>query len=242
MYSCSENSVEYDNFTLETEKTSSIESIAGYKPQIEIMLMFLWPEVIADKDRTKVTQIISMSRKLFEDKSIYLQTKAELSKKYNHASCDCVLYYECDGDYEGTNDEVLLCEDIEKRIFENSEKVITFYQSYQMIKELLLSINADFYNVGVEKTDMNIGYISTQKEQLLHINKVSLEAQNQENLLISLYYKHSAFDFVSVQFNLFDKSYSGDLDLIQTPYNVTVQGEIKDQSGRMGMLYWERLK
>lgn len=225
-----------------------------YSPAIDVIVAFLWPEVVAVNDRPKLTRIIEVSRELKTRNKNFQIKKIELKKQYELNQCACALNGECTGSEENMNIEA--CYEIEEATYANDRVLIDIFGLVEEIKGNVISIGGvwlathlDLREIPTSKVDftsMTISFSSlgayTEADQLLPISYVTpatkiLQEKDFQKLEVSfprLTYENGALIPLGV--------WTIDMGITQSEVSILFQGELYwDYHGkqRQGIIYWE---
>jgi hypothetical protein len=236
-----ESEIEYKDLTLPTDKRSLTSfQLLDFNPQIEMMIMFLWPIDLGPENEKEVIEIITTSRKISEDKERYLLSLNVLGFEYTQNNCDCHSYGLCEDDQE-MNDEVLIeCEKISSKQEENNLILANLTLDHELIKDKLNSLNAINIDVGVDDDYLDIGTYDLSSK-LLKLNKFGyLGSERAVEFMVNPYLSQNMK--AKFEFTVDDEIFSGDLGISNKQYNVIFSGEIETDSGQRGLIYWEHLK
>lgn len=211
-----------------------------FNPQIEMMIMFLWPKDLGPKNEKEVIDIISTSRKISEDKELYLKNLYELQIQYIQKSCDCHTLGLCDDDQDMDDDIAKECEEISVKQDDNNQILANLTLDHENIKAKLDSIGAVNIDVGVDEDYLDIGTYDLSSK-VLSLNKFGYLGREQELSFKVIPYKDQSVKAKFI-FNIDSEVFTGDLGVSNKEYNVIFSGEIETNNGQRGLIYWEHLK
>jgi len=236
-----ESEVEYKDLSIPIDKRSlSSFELLSFNPQIEMMIMFLWPKDLGPENEKEVIEIISTSRKISEDKEKYLMNLNVLGSQYIQNNCDCHSYGFCEDDQELNDDVLIECEEISSKQEANNLILANLTLDHEFIKDKLNSLNAINIDVGVDDDYLDIGTYDL-RSKLLKLKKFGYLGQESElEFTVTPYLSQNMK--AEFKFNIDGESFTGDLGISDKKYNVIFSGEIETNSGQRGLIYWEHLK
>ncbi len=233
--------VDYKNLST-SSATNSVEALEmlEFNPQIEMMILFLWPEDLGPEDEKEVVEIISTSRKISEDKERYLKNLYKLNIEYSQNNCDCHSFGLCDDEVEMDDEILLICDDISSNQASNNMILANLTLDHEFIKEKLAAIGAINIDVGVDDDYLDIGTYDTGSK-ILVLNKFGYLGQEKkiEFKIIPYLDLNPKAKF---EFSLDGEVFKGDLGISNREHNVIYSGEIETSRGLRGLIYWEHLK
>ncbi len=240
---CSCNTeVSYENLSIEDSgnlKDKSLQSL-NFNPQVEMMILFLWPKDLGPKDEKEVIDVISTSRKISTKKEQYLSNLFELEIKYRDNNCDCHLVGLCEDDIDMDDNLMLLCDEITYAQDDNNQILASLTLDHELIKEQLDKLGAINIDVGVDDEYLDIGTFDV-KSGSLKLNKFGYNGSiNPLSFKVNSYIdRELKAKFI---FNIDKELFTGDLGISDRKYNVIFSGEIQTSTGLSGLIYWEHLK
>jgi hypothetical protein len=230
---------------------------SGYSPNIDVIVAFLWPEVVAPQDRPKLTRIIEVSRELKIRNSAFQKKKIALKSSFELNHCACVLNGECTGSEENMNEQ--LCYEIEEATYANDRLLIDIFGLVEVIKENVLSIGGlwlathlDLREIPTSKIDFTSMAISfsalgtyNEAQQLFPISYVTpatsiIQEKDFQRLEVSFprqTYENGVFKALGL--------WTIDVGITQSDESILFQGELYwNYRGkqRQGIIYWENPK
>lgn len=227
----------------------------NYRPEIDVMVAFLWPERIEnEKQRKAIAQIISDSRKLQKYKGSYFEAKLKLDRKFQSHWCDCALNEVCDGS-EGELD-LPLCEGIENEISQNNQQLVLFYELVEKVKSGVKESGGQWLETNLDFNLQPASVLDLEKEQLIlnafdsytsreekspYIYQVSGFKLTQERSYQRLEFHFPRLFFKEEQFIL-KGHWHIDVSIQASASSLTFQGELSwEYQGikRLGIIYWE---
>lgn len=233
--------VKYKDLSDSTIKDSLDKfELLKFNPQIEMMIIFLWPLDLGAKDEKEVVQIISTSRKISEDKELYLKNLYNLKMEYLEKNCDCHTLGLCDDGQDMDDDIMLECEEISERQNENNQIFANLTLDHENIKTKLKSIGAVNIDIGLDENYLDIGTYDLFSK-VLNLNKFEYLGRDQKLEFKVIPYKDESLKAKFI-FNIDNEVFTGDLGVSNKQYNVIFSGEIKTNNGQRGLIYWEHLK
>lgn len=111
--------------------------LEAYQPQMLNVRMLIWPLVINSENQSLVSSVIKGGRTLNELQNSYSENKELLKRSYDTHFCECALYDICTGE-EPAPIPTQACEEIEKKIQTNEEKIQAISQTLESMKASLL--------------------------------------------------------------------------------------------------------
>ena len=228
-----------------------------YSPAIDVIVAFLWPEVVALKDRQKLTRIIEVSRDLKNRNHIFQQKKIDLKKQFELNQCACALNGECTGTEEDINE--MACYDIEEATYANDRVLIDIFGLVEEIKGHVLSIGGvwlpthlDLREIPTSKIDFTSMAISfsalgaySETDQLFPISYLTPATK----ILQEKDYQRLEVTFPRLTYESGSLKPQGDwtinVGITQSEVSILFQGELYwDYLGkqRQGIIYWENPK
>lgn len=240
MVSCNAE-VEYADLTDSSDR-GNVQNyqLLQFNPQIEMMIMFLWPKDLGPEDEEQVVEIISTSRKIFTEKEKYLENLYKLNTEYSSKSCDCHTMGICDDGQDMDDDMYLVCEEITDRQAVNNMILANLTLEHDYIKEKLAAINAINIDVGVDDDYLDIGSYNINTK-ILKLNKFGYLGQ-QDPVKFQINRVGASGMKANFSFDINGETFKGDLGISDRKYNVVFSGEIETSSGFRGLIYWEQLK
>ena len=230
---------------------------SGYSPAIDVIVAFLWPEVVALQDRPKLTRIIEVSRELKTRNHAFQKTKIRLKRDYELNNCACVLNGECSGTEENMDEQ--LCYEIEEATYANDRLLIDIFGLVEVIKENVLNIGGlwlathlDLREIPTSKIDFSNMAISfsalgayAEAEQIFPISYLTpatsiIQEKDYQRLEVSFprkIYENGSFKTMGL--------WTIDAGITQSEESILFQGELYwDYKGkqRQGIIYWENPK
>lgn len=233
--------VQYKDLSISKSKdTLNKYELLKFNPQIEMMIVFLWPKDLGPEDEKEVIEIISTSRKISEDKELYLKNLYQLNTQYIQKNCDCHTLGLCDDDQDMYDNIMIECEEISEKQDDNNQILANLTLDHENIKSKLDSIGADNIDVGVDEDYLDIGTYDLSTKTL-SLNKFVYLGSEQK-----LTFKVTPYQDLSIKakfiFNIDNEVFTGDLGVSNKEYNVIFSGEIETNNGQRGLIYWEHLK
>jgi hypothetical protein len=237
-----EPEVKYQDLTVDygDESLREFESLR-FDPQVEMMIMFLWPKNLGPQHQEEVMNIISRSETIFKNKQLYLNNLYSLQAEYNQNECSCHVDAMCDDDQVMDDDMFLVCLDITTRQDDNNMLLVGLYEDYEFIKSQLMAMNAINIDIGVDDDPIDIGSYDPQTG-VMKLNKFIYKNYTGPVTAILAPYRADIMK-VSMRINLGTKEFiTGDIGVTDAKYNTIFSGEIENASGQRGLIYWEQLK
>jgi hypothetical protein len=233
--------VKYENLSEVEDKTSLNKfELLEFNPQIEMMLMFLWPKDLGPENEKEVVGIISRSRTISENKEKYLADMFLLNSQYSQKNCDCHSYGICEDDDVMNDDISLECDEISFKQKSNDLILANLTLDHEFIKEKLLLIGATNIEVGADEDFLDIGSFNLATN-VLKIKQFRYLGQKKllEFKILPSFGQNLKATF---EFYIDDELFIGDLGISNKKHNVIFSGEITTNTGQRGLIYWEHLK
>ena len=232
---------EKERFTISVQNDWS-----GYSPSIDVIVAFLWPEVVAVSDRPKLTRVIEISRELKTRNQAFQRQKISLKNQYELHHCACALNGECTG--SETEMDEMLCYEIEESIYANDRLLIDIFGLVEEIKKNVISIGGEWL-----ATHLDLREIPSSKVDFktMEINFSALGGYELDGKLQPIPYLTPAtaiiqekdFQRLEVTFpRQPDGIWTIDVGITQSNESILFQGELYwDYLGkrRQGIIYWE---
>ncbi|RYZ70837.1 MAG: hypothetical protein EOP09_05515 [Proteobacteria bacterium] len=229
---------------------SSQTLLAGYSPQIDLMVAFLWPvSVSGPSGHQALVDIITTSRTLQSQKSEFLKKRAALKIEYVASECACLLDGICSGAEQKT--DLDLCVDIEDRTAAHDRSLAQIYTLASTIQTRVTEIGGTWIETNQDFPGAPRSQFNPLRPGLtLNVFGKSDGVALSYEPILPIITQQSGFELYRFEFAskvLPQSKFKIMVTPIQDEHSLLLQGELflldqNDQILRQGFIYWEQLK
>lgn len=225
-----------------------------YSSSIDVIVAFLWPEVVAPENRPKLTRIIEVSRILKTRNNLFQKKKIELKTQFDLNHCACALNGECTGTEEDINE--MVCFEIEEATYANDRLLIDIFGLVEEIKSNVISIGGEWLATHLDMREIPTSKVNfeTMEISFSALGAFSLDEKLQPipyltpatAIIQESNYQRLEIIFPRQSFENGGLNHKGfwtiDVGITQSEESILFQGELYwDYQGkqRQGIIYWE---
>lgn len=219
-----------------------LETSGLYDPRIDVMVAFLWPEVVnTDSQRRGLREIIASSREMRKLQEGYFKEKLLQGRAWKKNNCDCVLNGLCEGEVPETPFEA--CEEIEARVFENERKLPAIYEIVEKMKVLVPETGGEWLKTH---TDFPEGPASSMDFTRSELNLSVFAPEGEPEAYPPVRYQFlqkPGYESFSARFPDLRRRGDWEIDaaLQRTPEGLRFQGKlflVTPETRREGIIFW----